>query len=137
MGGAGLPDADPALGEVIARARRSSKLVRAYLVGTAIAVCPGVLIVGAEVRFNWLPEMAETFALGADPDLDAVNWSSFGPISRPEGSWRRGCRHTLHRPPPAHSSGAGGGHAVNAGRRERARSVGSAEPSGRAALADG
>jgi len=29
-----------------------------------------------EVRWNWLPEIGEKFALGGDPDLQAVDWNS-------------------------------------------------------------
>ncbi len=66
----------PLLGDVIGRRRRDSRLVRAYLAVTAATVSLGALFVASEVRFNWLPSVFEDFALGADPDLDAVDWTS-------------------------------------------------------------
>ncbi len=66
----------PLLGEAIGRRRRNSRLVRRYLAVTAATVTLGVAFVASEVRFNWLPDVAEDFALGADPDLDAVDWTS-------------------------------------------------------------
>lgn len=66
----------PLLGEAIGRVRRTSRFTRAYLVTTATLVCFGVVLVGTEVRYNWLPGFIEDFAPGADPDLDAVDWTS-------------------------------------------------------------
>lgn len=66
----------PLLGDAVGRRRRESRPVRLYLAVTAATVTLGTVIVGSEVRFNWLPDVAETFSLGADPDLDAVDWTS-------------------------------------------------------------
>ena len=66
----------PLLGEAVARRRRGSRLVRGALTATAVAVTLGAAFVASEVRFNWLPDVLEDFALGADPDLDAVDWTS-------------------------------------------------------------
>lgn len=66
----------PLLGEAVAVRRRASRLVRGALAATAAIVTLGVVLVASEVRFNWLPEVFEDFALGTDPDLDAVNWMS-------------------------------------------------------------
>ncbi len=66
----------PLLGEAVARRRRDSRLVRVYLAATAVTVTLGAVFVASEVRFNWLPEVIEDFALGTAPDLDAVDWTS-------------------------------------------------------------
>ncbi len=66
----------PLLGEAVARRRRGSRLVRGALAATAAVVTLGAVFVASEVRFNWLPEVFEDFALGTDPDLDAVDWTS-------------------------------------------------------------
>lgn len=66
----------PLLGDAVGRRRRDSRPVRVWLAATAAFVTAGALVVGSEVRFNWLPEVAEDFALGTDPDLDAVDWVS-------------------------------------------------------------
>ena len=50
--------------------------MRIGLIATAGAVPLGAFVVGSEVRFNWLPEVAEHFSLGKDPDLEAVDWIS-------------------------------------------------------------
>jgi hypothetical protein len=66
----------PLLGEAVARTRRTSRPVRVWLIGNAAIVTLGALFVASEVRFNWLPEIVEDFALGADPDIEAVDWTS-------------------------------------------------------------
>lgn len=66
----------PLLGEAIARLRHRRKLVHLYLGFTALVVGAGAALVGTEVRYNWLPDVVEHFALGSDPDLDAVDWTS-------------------------------------------------------------
>jgi len=66
----------PLLGDAVGRRRRDSRPVRAYLAVTAATVTLGAVFVASEVRFNWLPEVFEDFALGTDPDLDAVDWTS-------------------------------------------------------------
>jgi hypothetical protein len=66
----------PLLGEAVAQRRRGSRVVRGALVATAVTVTLGAVLVASEVRFNWLPGVFEDFALGKDPDLDAVDWTS-------------------------------------------------------------
>ena len=66
----------PLLGAAVGRRRRHSRPIRVWLVASAAFVTVGALFVASEVRFNWLPEVAEDFALGTDPDLDAVDWTS-------------------------------------------------------------
>jgi len=66
----------PLLGDAIGRRRRASAGVRAYLAITAATVTLGAVFVASEVRFNWLPAVLEDFALGSDPDLNAVDWTS-------------------------------------------------------------
>ena len=65
----------PLLGDAVAR-RQASRPIRLWFVATAVTVSLGVLLAATEVRFNWLPDIGEDFALGADPDLDAVDWTS-------------------------------------------------------------
>ncbi len=65
----------PLLGDAIAR-RLDSRALRVGLAATATLVLAGVALVGTEVRLNWLPSVLEDFPVGADPDLDAVDWTS-------------------------------------------------------------
>jgi hypothetical protein len=67
----------PLLGRAVAaRLTRRDWLTRLWLIGNAVVVAGAVLIVASEVRWNWLPEVGEPFALGKDPDLAAVDWTS-------------------------------------------------------------
>ncbi len=66
----------PLLGDAIGRLRRGSHAVQICLAATAALVSAAALFVGTEVRFNWLPDVIEDFALGNDPDLGAVDWVS-------------------------------------------------------------
>jgi len=66
----------PLLGDAIGRRRRDSRPVRVYLAVTAATVTLGAVFVASEVHFNWLPDVIEDFALGTDPALDAVDWTS-------------------------------------------------------------
>jgi Dolichyl-phosphate-mannose-protein mannosyltransferase len=66
----------PLLGDLVAQSGRGSRFVRLGLFGAAVILPLATILVGTEVRFNWLPDVAETFALGADPDIDAVDWTS-------------------------------------------------------------
>jgi hypothetical protein len=66
----------PLLGDAVGQMRRRSQPIRIGLVATAAIVTLGALLVASEVRFNWLPEFGEDFAMGADPDLGAVDWNS-------------------------------------------------------------
>ncbi len=72
----GVMMALPLLGDAIGRLRRGSRWVRVALVSTACVVPLGALLAGTEVRFNWLPDVIEDFALGHDPDIAAVDWTS-------------------------------------------------------------
>jgi len=80
----------PLLGDRVGRHRRDSRPVRLWLAANAVLVSVAVLLVASEVRFNWLPDVIEDFALGADPDIEAVDWTSVvddltarGLLSRP------------------------------------------------------
>jgi hypothetical protein len=66
----------PLLGEAIARRRQTSRLVQMWLAGTAAFVGLGVILVASEVRYNWLPGLAEDFSPGRDPSVDVVDWTS-------------------------------------------------------------
>jgi hypothetical protein len=66
----------PMLGNAIALRRFPRGGLRFAVVGTVSVVAFGMLLVGSEVCFNWLPEVAEDFRPGADPDLAAVDWST-------------------------------------------------------------
>ena len=67
----------PLLGEAVARRiAAGERWVRVWLACSATLVLAGLLLVGSEVRFNWLPEMVADFRGGGDPDLQAVDWTS-------------------------------------------------------------
>ncbi len=66
----------PLLGELIGERREASRPLRIGIVVTAALVSLGATLVATEVRFNWLPGIGEDFALGKDPDLGAVDWTS-------------------------------------------------------------
>jgi hypothetical protein len=65
----------PVLGLELARRAKNGLLPR-VAVGTATVLELGVALVGTEARWNWLPRVGEEFALGQDPDLQAVDWTS-------------------------------------------------------------
>lgn len=72
----------PLLGRAIGERRRASRHVRLAMLATAATVSAGACVVGSEVRYNWLPEVIENFALGDDPDIAAVDWTSLLPTVR-------------------------------------------------------
>ena len=75
----------PLLGRMVARHRAGNWAVRAWLAGNATIVVLGAVLVGTEVRFNWLPAVGEHFALGRDPDIQAVDWTSVADGLRARG----------------------------------------------------
>ena len=67
----------PLLGRAVAaRVRAGGRLVRVWLALSAALVLIGLALVGSEVRLNWLPRVFPDFERGADPDLQAVDWTS-------------------------------------------------------------
>ncbi len=66
----------PLLGEAVSRTVRDSRTVRLWLATTAVIAGTGMALVASEVRFDWLRHLGEDFALGNDPDLDAVDWTA-------------------------------------------------------------
>ena len=67
----------PLLGEAIAaRLARRDRITRLWLIGNAAIIVAALLVVASEVQWNWLPDVGEHFALGKDPDLAAVDWTS-------------------------------------------------------------
>jgi len=66
----------PLLGEAVSRTARNSRPVRWWLASTVAVVLSGAVLVATEVRLNWLADVGENFALGTDPDLDAVDWTA-------------------------------------------------------------
>ncbi len=66
----------PLLGEAVVGLRASSRRIRAALIGTVCVVLAGVMLIASEVRYNWMPEAGEDFALGKDPDVAAMDWST-------------------------------------------------------------
>ncbi len=66
----------PMLGEAIAHRRQASRLARIWLAATAAFVIFGVVLVGGEVRFNWLHGLTADSPFGRDPSLDVVDWTS-------------------------------------------------------------
>ncbi len=78
----------PLLGRAVARFRRQNGLVRFWLAANAAVVVLGAGLVATEVRFNWLPEIGEHFALGHDPDIQALDWTSVARGLRAHGLLR-------------------------------------------------
>ncbi len=67
----------PLLGHVVAaRLQRRDRITRVWLAANAVLLVAAPLVVGSEVRWNWLPEVGEHYALGQDPDLSALDWTS-------------------------------------------------------------
>lgn len=58
--------------------RRAARWVRIGTAATAGFVFLGVLLVGSEVRLNWLPDTVGDIGGRHDPDIDAVDWLSVG-----------------------------------------------------------
>ncbi len=71
----------PLVGDLVVRHRMSSRPLRAALLATAILLPLGAVLVGSEVRYNWMPDVIEDFALGNDPDLDAVDWANLRDVA--------------------------------------------------------
>lgn len=66
----------PMLGDAVARTVRNSVGVRMWIGSTVAIALVGAALVASEVRFNWLDGDGSYFAMGADPDLDAVDWTA-------------------------------------------------------------
>jgi len=67
----------PLLGQAVAtRIAAGERGVRLWLAASIALVLASLVLVGSEVRFNWLPAVISDFGFGADPDLDAVDWTS-------------------------------------------------------------
>lgn len=67
----------PVLGAELARMRQASgRILPGLAAGTATLLVLCAALVGSEVQWNWLPELGEDFALGKDPDIQAVDWTS-------------------------------------------------------------
>ena len=64
----------PLLGDAVAR-RLDHPAVRRLLVGTAVFVVLGVVVVATQVRFDWLRPVIAAVTR-KDPDVDAVDWTS-------------------------------------------------------------
>ena len=66
----------PLLGAAIARRDTSRRPFRLWLGGAAAAISLAVVVVGSEVRYNWLPPLSGRFGIRTDPVLAAVDWIS-------------------------------------------------------------
>ncbi len=67
----------PLLGRAVAaRLAEGDRKTRIWVLANAAVVIAAATLVASEARWNWLPELGEHFAPGADPDLAAVDWSS-------------------------------------------------------------
>ena len=75
----------PLLGDAVSRHMASDRPVRHWLAATAVAVVLGTAFVASEVRYDWLRYVGENFALGKDPDLDAVDWTALRTDLRHQG----------------------------------------------------
>lgn len=75
----------PLLGAAISRRQQGRVRTRLWLSATAMFVLLGTAFVATEVRYNWLHYMGENFALGNDPDLDAIDWKALRTDLRADG----------------------------------------------------
>jgi Dolichyl-phosphate-mannose-protein mannosyltransferase len=67
----------PLLGRAVAdHLRRDGRITRLWLMANVVVLLSALFVVASEVRWNWLPDVGEHFALGRDPDLAAVDWTS-------------------------------------------------------------
>ena len=68
----------PSLGAWISRRPdRGFHSVKNGILATACLLLLSATVVGTEVRWNWVPEKWERMIFHSDPDLEAVNWTSF------------------------------------------------------------
>ena len=76
----------PLLGAALARwSLVHGRMLRLAGLASAGLILAGLAVVASEVRWDWLPSVGENFALGADPDLAAVDWTSLVPEMRSRG----------------------------------------------------
>ncbi len=68
----------PLLGEWVAR-HIGNGHVRRTVIGTAAALVAIVVLVGVQVRTDWLHPIVAAFAHGQDPDLQGIDWTSLRP----------------------------------------------------------
>ena len=67
----------PLLGAAVARRLdEQDRHARRWLSFTTAFVLGGLLFVGSQVQFNWLPAILGPFPLGRAPDIEAVDWTS-------------------------------------------------------------
>jgi hypothetical protein len=70
----------PLLGAALDRwAARWPGAVRSAAIGTAALVCAGLALVASEVRWGWPPLTTARVHPGADPLLDAIDWTALRP----------------------------------------------------------
>ncbi len=66
----------PLLGRAIAeRTARGDASIRLWLVGSAALIGAALVVVGSEVRWNWLPKLSEN-GFGGGAVVQAVDWTS-------------------------------------------------------------
>lgn len=67
----------PLLGRVLSvRIKRRDRIATRVVAASAIFVFAGVVVGTSEIRWNWLPELGEHFAMGQDPDVNGLDWTS-------------------------------------------------------------
>ncbi|MBS0469718.1 MAG: glycosyltransferase family 39 protein [Proteobacteria bacterium] len=67
----------PLLGHSVAcSALRGHKALVSVVWGSALFLVAALAIGTSEIRWNWLPDIGEHFAMGRDPDLNGLDWSS-------------------------------------------------------------
>ncbi len=65
----------PLLGAGVAHHIATSRWLRRMVLATALLVPLGMLVVGSNARFNWLPNVLPAFGLGHDPGMALVDWT--------------------------------------------------------------
>lgn len=64
---------------------RWPRAVRGALLGTCALLAAGLAALGGEVRWHWLPASLTSGLKGADPELQAVDWTALAPALAERG----------------------------------------------------
>lgn len=67
----------PLLGQRVAVSASRGDNAMVNVIGATALLLVAALVIGtSEIRWNWLPDIGEHFAMGRDPDLNGLDWSS-------------------------------------------------------------
>ena len=76
----------PMLGDSVARRLSvGDRGTRFWLAGSAAFVAVALAVVATEIRFGWLPLVAEAFPPEKNPEIEALNWASLRPALASRG----------------------------------------------------